>query len=105
MLERIYRNTKKILEPFQDQGFVFVPIAIGQKKETVAKKVIQMKKYGVEFNVGYDTYSKIWNKYAQGSIPKNFLIDKKGLILYVSQGYSENSVDKLTAEIEKLLAE
>ncbi len=94
---------EKILIPFSDEKFVFIPIAIGQKKETVSNKMKQLKKYGVDFNVGYDTDAEIWHQYAQGSIPKNFLIDKNGIIQYVSTGNSEGNVDKIALEIKKLL--
>ncbi|TYA92106.1 TlpA family protein disulfide reductase [Seonamhaeicola marinus] len=96
---------EKILKPFGAKDFVFVPIAIGQKKETVSKKMEQLKKYGVNFNVGYDTNAEIWHQYAKGSIPKNFLIDKNGTIRYVSKGYSEETFNKLVSEIEKLISE
>jgi len=94
---------EKILKPFSDENFIFIPIAIGQKKETVSNKMRQLKKYGIDFNVGYDTDAEIWNQYAQGSIPKNFLIDKNGVIQFVSTGNSEGNVDKIALEIKKLL--
>jgi peroxiredoxin len=94
---------EKILTPFSDKNFIFIPIAIGQKKETVSNKMKQLKKYGIDFNVGYDTDARIWDQYAQGSIPKNFLIDKKGIVQFVSTGNSEGNVDKIALEIKKLL--
>ncbi len=96
---------EKILKPFGNKDFVFIPIAIGQKRETVAQKMPELKKYGINFNVGYDTDAEIWHQYAQGSIPKNFLIDKNGTIKYTSKGYSEEIFDKLVAEIKKLVSE
>ncbi len=95
----------KILGPNAGEDFVFIPIAIGQKEKTVADKMASMKKYGVDFNVGFDTHSEIWNQYAAGSIPKNFLIDKNGVIRYISGGFSEESLDKIAVAIQELLAE
>ncbi|MDT0553778.1 TlpA disulfide reductase family protein [Urechidicola vernalis] len=95
----------KILKQFGDKDFIFVPIAIGQKKETVSQKMPHLKKYGVNFNVGYDTNGEIWHQYAQGSIPKNFLIDKKGTIRYTSEGYSKETIDNLADGIKKLISE
>lgn len=94
---------EKILKPFKDKNFVFIPIAIGENKEKVSAKMIQMKKYNVDFNVGIDPNKEIWNKYASGSIPKNFVIDKNGVIRYISIGNSEGSIDKLATEIKKLI--
>ena len=65
----------------------------------------KMKKYGVNFNVGIDPQKEIWNKYATGAIPKSFVIDKNGVIKYISIGNSEGNVDKLASEIKKLIAE
>ena len=96
---------EKILKPFGNKDFVFLPIAIGQKKETVSQKMSELKKYGVNFNVGYDTDAEIWHQYAEGSIPKNFLIDKNGTIRYTSKGYSEEAFDKLIAQIKKLISD
>ena len=96
---------EKILEPFKGKDFVFIPISIGESKKKVQKKISKMEKYGVNFNVGIDPKKEIWNEYATGSIPKNFIIDKNGIIKYTSIGNYEGNVDKLAAEIKKLLSE
>ncbi len=96
---------KKILEPFKDEGFILIAVSIGESKEKVEKKMDKMKKYGVNFNVGIDPKKEIWNKYATGAIPKSFVIDKNGVIKYISIGNSEGNVDKLASEIKKLIAE
>jgi len=96
---------EKILEPLEGEDFVFIAIAIGEDKEKVAKKMLQMKKYGVDFNVGFDLDSTIWDQYASGAIPKSFILDKNGVIKYVSIGNTEGNVDKLALEINRLLKE
>lgn len=96
---------QKILEPFKNNQFAFIPISIGESKMKVQRKMTKMKKYGVDFNVGIDPKEKIWNQYAAGAIPKNFLIDKSGNVKYISVGYSEKNVDKLVTEIKTLLAQ
>jgi peroxiredoxin len=95
----------KILEKFNKKNLVFIPIAIGENKEKVQKKILKMEKYGVDFNVGVDPGKTIWNQYATGAIPKSFLIDKKGIIKYISIGNTEGNIDRLAMEIEKLLSE
>ncbi|MBS9765938.1 MAG: TlpA family protein disulfide reductase [Flavobacteriaceae bacterium] len=96
---------EKILTPFKDKDFVLIAISIGENKEKVVQKINSMKKYGVDFNVGIDPKKEIWNQYATGAIPKNFLIDRNGIIKYISIGNSEGNVDKLAVEIKKLLVE
>jgi len=95
---------EKILEPFGDKDFVFIPIAIGESKEKVQNKLNKMKKYGVNFNVGFDPDKKIWDLYATGAIPKNFIIDQNGIVKYISIGNSDGNVEKLALEIKKLLS-
>ena len=96
---------EKIITPFKNQAFTFLPIAIGESKEVVLKKMDDLKKYGVHFNSGTDPEKKIWNEYATGSIPKSCIIDKNGFVRYLSVGNASGNVDKLATEIKKLLEE
>tara|TARA_R110000765_G_scaffold423891_2_gene533491 strand:- start:753 stop:1406 length:654 start_codon:yes stop_codon:yes gene_type:complete len=52
---------KKILDPFEGEDFVLIPISIGENKEKIQKKMLNLKKYGVYFNVGIDPTQKICN--------------------------------------------
>ena len=94
-----------LLKPFKNSDFVFIPISIAEKEAIVRTKMLQLKEKGINFNVGIDPDKEIWNKYADKSIPKNFLIDKNGIIRYISIGNDENSVEKIALEIRKLLDE
>nr|WP_321231300.1 TlpA disulfide reductase family protein [uncultured Psychroserpens sp.] len=94
---------KEILERFADDDFVFIPISRGENKFLVEQKMVNLKKKGIEFNVGLDPTKEIWDEYATKYIPKNYLIDKEGVIRYISTGYSEDSMETLVKEIKKLL--
>lgn len=94
---------EKILEPFGDKDFVFIPVAIGENKQKVMDNLRKMEKYGVNFNAGFDPNKDIWNLYATGAIPKNFLIDQNGIIKYVSIGNSDGNIENLALEIKRLL--
>ena len=94
---------EKIIAPFKNDEFVLIPISIGERKKRILQKMDKMKKYGVNFNVGFDPKKVIWNKYATGAIPKSFIIDQNGIIRYVSIWNSEGNVDRLANEIKKLL--
>lgn len=95
----------KILAPYKDKDFVLLPVSRGETREKVAKKMEDLKKKGIDFNVAVDPAKEIWNKYASIYIPKNFLIDKKGVIRYVSTGAGEERMKELVQTIEKLLQE
>jgi peroxiredoxin len=102
-LMEFYDIPKKIIEPFKDKDFVFLAISRGESKEKVLKKVQKLKKDGIDFKFGIDPSEKIWNEYATKSIPKNFLIDKNGIIKYVSTGNEEGNLDNIAIEIRKVL--
>lgn len=102
-IREFYEIPSKILIPFQKSDFVFLAIAIGENKEIVSKKMKSLQAKGIDFNVGMDPDSSIWNQYATGSIPKNFIIDKNGIIKYIATGNGENNIETIALEIEKLL--
>lgn len=93
----------RILTPFKNKEFVFLPISIGEARHLVEKTMADLKKKGIDFNAALDPAKAVWNKYGNAGIPKNFLIDQNGVIRYVSTGYGENKVTLLSEEIKKLL--
>lgn len=95
----------KILTPFKDKDFVFLAISRGEEKKLVDKKMKELREKGIDFNPGLDPDKSIWSLYGTAYIPKNFLLDKEGVIRYVSTGYAPPKVGELANEINKLLAQ
>lgn len=93
----------KILAPFKNKDFVFLAISRGEERAIVAKTIAELRQKGIDFNPGLDPDKSIWSLYGTTGIPKNYLVDKQGVIRYVSTGYSEPGVDNLANEINKLL--
>lgn len=104
-LMELHEIPTKIIEPFKNSPFVFLAISSGEEKEKVAKKINALKTKGVNFDTGIDPNKTIWTNYESGSIPANYLIDKNGIIRYISIGNNEGNLDKLAEEIKKLLNE
>lgn len=102
-LMEFYDIPTKIIEPFKNDNFVFLAISKGETEKVVSKKVLKLKKDGLNFNFGIDSDQKIWNEYATNSIPKNFLIDQTGIIKFVSTGNAPDNLDNIANEIRKLL--
>lgn len=50
-----------------------------------------------------DPERKIFSLYAAQNIPRNFILDKTGKIVYSSVGFNEQDFGKMKAEIEKQL--
>lgn len=104
-IREFYEIPEKILEEFEGEDFVFLPIAKGEAESIVKKKMLALEQKGIAFDSGFDPDESISNQYAAGAIPKNFIIDQKGVIQFVSVGNTGDSVNQLQAEIKKLLQE
>ena len=85
----------KIIEPFKNSAFVLLPVSIGETMEKVKEKMEQLKKDGIDFNVGIDPDKSIFDLYAKQGIPKSLVIDKNGIIRMLSTGYSEEKMNEL----------
>lgn len=102
-LMEFYHIPEKITKPFENKDFIMLAISSGETESIVAKKVTKLKSEGLNFNYGIDPDKKIWNQYAKSSIPKNYVIDKNGVIRYVATGNFDGNLDNIAAEINKLL--
>ena len=95
---------EKIIKRFEGKvDFVFIPISREEKRETVENKMNQLKHSGIDFPVGVDPEKTIYSLYAKSYIPRNYLIDKEGKVVYTSIGYEEKEFDSLVNKIEELL--
>ena len=104
-IQEFYDIQNLVLNKITSDDFLFLPISRGETKETVRKKVEDFATKGVHFNPGLDPEKKIWDLYATIYIPKTFIIDKKGVIRYISTGNNEGNIERIVEEIQKLLKE
>jgi len=63
----------------------------------------ELKSKGVDFPVGFDSKKEIYSLYAKSIIPRNFLINKEGEVVYVSIGYDENKLSEISNKIKTFL--
>lgn len=94
------RVQKEIIDRFKGKDFVFLAISREESREQVAKF---REKNGYIFPMGLDPERKVYSKFATATIPRNFIIDKKGKIVAIEVGYTEESFKELIEKIEKLL--
>ena len=105
-LMEFYEFPSKIIDPNKNNSFLLLPISRGETEDKVKSKMNQLKQNGVSFNVGMDPEQSIAFLYdAATTISKNILIDKKGVIRYISTGYSEDSLNTIADLIKKILEE
>jgi peroxiredoxin len=93
-------------QKFHRRGFSVVGMSMDQ-----ADSVAQVVPFVHAMHLTYPvTVSLVANVRAQSAyhanaLPSQYLIDKKGIVRWSQAGYSENEGQKLTALIQKLLAE
>ena len=98
--EELKRVKKDIIDRFEGQPFLFLPISRGEKRSAVEAF---RRKMGYTFPMGLDSNQSIFRKYATNYIPRNFLIGKDGKVVYVSVGYDDKEFNELIAAITQAL--
>ncbi len=91
---------KEIIDRFKGKDFVFLPIS---REDTYEKIDAFRKEKGHKFPMGMDSDRSIYNMFAKSSIPRNYVIDKSGKIVYMDKGYNVEMFKELVKNIEKLL--
>ncbi len=80
----------------------FTLMVIG--REHTAEELAKFKKEkGYSFDLMADPNRKIYSKFAEQFIPRNFLIDRNGTIIYSSVGFKEDEFNKLKNILEAQL--
>lgn len=77
-----------------------LPISRGEERAKVEEYISKM---GYTFAVGLDGDQSIYSKYATNYIPRCFVIDAKGKVLYSGVGYDEAIAKEVEQNIEKAL--
>ena len=98
--EELKRVQKEIIDRFKGKDFVFLAISREESKEQVKKF---QERNGYTFPMGLDPERKIYSKFATATIPRNFIIDKKGKIVEIEVGYTKEAFAKMIEKLEKLL--
>ena len=91
---------KRVWQKFKDKDFVL--LAVGREHENKELKDFPQKR-GVTFPIAGDPKRKIYSQYARQYIPRNYVIDSAGKIVFQSVGYSDAEFTKMVEVIQKQL--
>jgi thiol-disulfide isomerase/thioredoxin len=93
----------KIYADFKDKGLVLIGICIDEK---AADKDKFLAKYPVTFPIIHDKEQKYVAGIVVDAMPTSFLVDAKGKIRFIHQGFhGKETVDELRKNIETLFKE
>ncbi len=79
-----------------------VIISIGREHQLAELEIFNQTK-GFTFNIAADPDRKIFEMYAEKMIPRNYIIDRKGVLSFQSSGFNQNEFSKMIEAIEKEL--
>ena len=89
-----------VLDHFAGKDLVVLPISRGEKREVVEKFIADN---GYTFGVGLDPERAIYDQYASNFVPRTFIINKAGRVVYRVAGYDEETAEAVNAAIAKAL--
>jgi peroxiredoxin len=96
-------HLQALYEQFKDRGFVVLGVAM-DGPETVAQVGPYTRRYNLSFPVLLDEETKVVNIYnPKRTAPLSVLIDRKGTIARVRQGYSSGDEKLIQADVASLV--
>jgi peroxiredoxin len=84
------------------KGLDFAMIAIAREQGYQEIKAFQ-EKHKFTFPMGPDPNRAIYSKFSNAGIPRNYLINRKGQIIYQSMGFTPKDFEELIALLDKEL--
>lgn len=94
------RVQEEVVDRFGGGDFVFLPISRGEDKATVGKFLAEQ---GYKWISGLDPERKIYDLFAEGGIPRNFVIGTDGKVILAEAGYTPEKFVELVEFIAKTL--
>ncbi len=95
--KELKRVQTDVIDHFAGRDFVFLPISRGEEKETVVKF---LEENGYTFPVGLDLDQSIYKLYASNYIPRNFIINRHGVVVEATVGYEPEELDAMIQLID-----
>ncbi len=93
---------KQVWPRFKNENFEM--ISIGREHSKAEMKAFQSEKK-FTYPIAADPKRQVYSKYAEKYIPRNYVIDKKGKIIFQSKGFTQKELDEMMELIEKALKE
>lgn len=102
-MEEFKEIPEKIVKHFEGKNFVLLPISRGEKREVVESKMKSLKEKGINFPVAIDPTKAIYSLYATQYIPRNFIIDQNGKVVFLTVGLEGDVLGEIAKKIDELL--
>ena len=98
-----FPEMEKLYQEFVDEGFQIIAVSVDQMERSMQQFLDRRKP---SFTTVHDASQKLVEQAGIQVMPTSFMIDKKGAIRFVHEGWhAKKSVQNLTEEIQTLLVE
>lgn len=94
---------KEIFERFKGKDLVVIPIVVKYKDVEDVKRF--QERFGFTFPLGMDKEKKVASLFFEGGIPRYFVVDRKGKIVYHGPSYMPGTWEVMLEAIDKALKE
>jgi peroxiredoxin len=91
---------KEVWQKYKGDDFSMIAIARGQGIQEI--KAFQ-EKHKFTYPLGPDPQKSIYSKFSNAGIPRNYLINRKGQIIYQSIGFDPKDFNELITILDKEL--
>jgi peroxiredoxin len=86
----------------RSDGLVILGVSEDDEKDGIREFV---KLYGAKFDTCWDTDHKTAVAFNPSTMPSSYVVDKKGAVRFVHQGYHDGEEADIEAQVKELLAE
>jgi len=85
---------------YKAKGLEVVAVSLDMERDSADNF---LKKYPVNFTIGYDTDGFVADAYQVSVMPTSYLIDRKGNVVEVHYGFRSSDADKMEARLREVL--
>ena len=93
VLDRMYRDLR-------ERGLVVVGVSVDR---TIGNVNGFLRRTPVSFPIVHDANHEIANRYAPPRMPSSYIIDRRGVVRHVHEGFRSGDADDIRSEVEALL--
>ncbi|MCY1635808.1 TlpA family protein disulfide reductase [Marinifilum sp. D737] len=91
---------KQLWPKFKDENFTLISIGREHTKDQLTK---WNQKKGFTFPIAPDPKREVYSKFASQYIPRNFIVDKTGKIIWQGVGFDQKEMDQMIKTIQENL--
>ena len=95
------RLEHEVWQKYKADGLVVIGISRGEKEPIITKFAGEI---GLTFRLAADPERQIYDRFASSGIPRTYVVDRNGKIVFQTVGYEKSHFDEIKPIIERELS-